>query len=49
MIIDTGGGVRALHPTNSLGHMEMGPWFKVSSERREKPGIKLMTPGLQGK
>ena len=26
----------------------MGPRFKVSSERLEKPGIKLTTPGLQG-
>ena len=28
--------------------MEMRPWFIVSSERLEKPGIKLTTPGLQG-
>ena len=26
----------------------MGPWFKVSSERHEKPGIEPKTPGLQG-
>ena len=24
-------------PLNSDGHMETGPWFKVSSERLEKP------------
>ena len=30
------------------GHTEMGPLFKVSSERLEKPRIKLETPGLQG-
>ena len=27
----------------------MGPRFKVSSERLEKPGIELTTPGLEGK
>ena len=26
--------------------METGPWFKVSSERPEKRGIDLATPGL---
>ena len=26
----------------------MGPRFKVSSDRMEKPGIKHATPGLQG-
>ena len=26
----------------------MGPWFKVSSERLEKPGIDPTIPGLQG-
>ena len=26
----------------------MGPRFRVSSERLEKPGIKPMTPGLEG-
>ena len=26
----------------------MRPWLKVSSERLEKPGIEIMTPGLQG-
>ena len=40
--------VRVLCPTNSLGHTETGPRLKVSSERLEKPGIKLMTPGFQG-
>ena len=39
--------VRVLRPTNSLGHTETGPRFKVSSERLEKPGIELTTPGLQ--
>ena len=29
-----------------LGHEEMGPQFKVSSERPEKWGIDLATPGL---
>ena len=28
------------------GHTETGPWFKVSSERPEKRGIDLATPGL---
>ena len=28
------------------GHMETGPQFKVSSERPEKRGIDLATPGL---
>ena len=27
----------------------MGPRFKVSSKRLEKPGMELMTPGLEGK
>ena len=27
----------------------MGPQFKVSSDRQEKPGVKPWTPGLQGK
>ena len=40
--------VRVLRLTNSLGHMEMGPHFKVSSKRLGKPGIKPMIPGLQG-
>ena len=26
----------------------MGPWFRVSSKRLEKPGIEPMTPGLEG-
>ena len=39
--------VRVLRPTNSYGHTETGPRFKVSSERLEKPGIELTTPGLQ--
>ena len=39
--------VRVLRPTNSYGHTETGPRFKVSSERLEKPGIELRTPGLQ--
>ena len=26
----------------------MVPWFKVSPERLEKPGIKLTTSGLEG-
>ena len=32
-------------PINS---METVPRFKISSERLEKPGIELTTPGLQG-
>ena len=28
------------------GNAEMGPWFKVSSERLEKRGIELAIPGL---
>ena len=40
--------VRVLHPINSYGHTEMGPRFKVPSERLEKPGIEPTTPGLQG-
>ena len=40
--------VGVLHPTNSYGNTETGPRFNVSSERLEKPGIKLMTPGLKG-
>ena len=28
--------------------METVSWFKVSSERLEKPGIEPTTPGLQG-
>ena len=28
------------------GHTETGPRFKVSSERPEKRGIDLVTPGL---
>ena len=43
-----GGGVRVLRLTNSYGHTETGPRFKVSSERLEKPGIELTTPGLKG-
>ena len=43
-----GGGIRVLRLTNSKGHTETGPRFKVSSERLEKPGIELMTPGLEG-
>ena len=27
----------------------MGPRFKVSSERQEKPGIELTSPGFEGK
>ena len=34
---------------NNYGHMEMEPLFKDASERLEKPGIKLVTPCLQGK
>ena len=30
-------------------HMDMGPQFKVTSKRLEKPGIKTMTHCLQGK
>ena len=44
-----GGGVRVLRLTNSYGHTETGPWFIVSSERLEKPGIELTNPGLEGK
>ena len=40
--------VKVLHPTNSYGHTETGLRSKVSSERLEKLGIELMTPGLQG-
>ena len=40
--------IRVLRPTNSYGHTETGPRFKVSSERLEKPGFELTTPGLQG-
>ena len=40
--------VNVLRPTNSYGYTETGPRFKVSSERLEKPGIELTTPGLQG-
>ena len=40
--------VRVSHPTNSYGHTETGPRFKVSSKRLEKPGVELTTPGLQG-
>ena len=32
-----GGGARILHPSNSYGHKEMGPRFKVSSEKLEQP------------
>ena len=35
--LHNGGGCRVLHPTNRC-HMEMGPQFKVSSEKLEKPG-----------
>ena len=31
-----------------VDHTETGPRFKFSSERLEKPGFKLTTPGLQG-
>ena len=31
------------------GHTETGPRFKVTSERLEKPGIELTTPGSEGK
>ena len=41
------GGVRVLRPTNSQGHTETGPWFKVSSERLEEAEIELTTPDLQ--
>ena len=47
--LSCGGGVRVLRLTNSLGHTETGPRFKVSSERLEKPGLELATPGLEGK
>ena len=40
--------VRVLRPTNSLGHTETGPRFKVSYERLEKPVIEHTIPGLQG-
>ena len=40
LLVDFG----VLRPT----HMETGPRFIVSSERLEKPGIELTTPGLQG-
>ena len=39
---------RVLRPTNSKGHTETGPQFKVSSKRLEKPWIEPTTPGLQG-
>ena len=35
-------------PPTAKGHTQTGPRFKVSSERLEKPGIELTTPGLQG-
>ena len=44
-ILGGGGGVRVLRLTNSYGHTETGSRFKVSSERREKPGIEFTTPG----
>ena len=28
------------------GHMEMGPQFKVTSERQDKRGINVAIPGL---
>ena len=37
MLCGVSGGVRVLRLTNSYGHMETGPRFKVSSERLEKP------------
>ena len=40
--------VRVLRPTNSYGHTETGPRFKVSPERLEKPRIDPTTPALQG-
>ena len=33
-------------PTSKV--IRTGPWFKVSSETLEKPGIELTTPGLEG-
>ena len=35
-----------LAPHQQQGHTEMGPRFKVSSERPEKRGIDLAIPGL---
>ena len=35
-----------LTPHQQRGHTETGPRFKVSSERPEKRGIDLATPGL---
>ena len=45
--VSGGGGIKVLHPTNSYGHTDTGPWIKVSSKRLEKARIELMTPGLQ--
>ena len=36
-------------PPTAKGHMETGPWLKVSSDRLVKPGIEPVTSGLQGK
>ena len=48
----SGGGVCVFKtyvlPTAN-GHTETEPRFKVSSKTLEKPRIKLMTPGSQGK
>ena len=33
-------------PFNSLSHKETGPWFKVSTERLDKPGIEPQTSSL---
>ena len=34
--------------TNNLGHVEMGPWLKGSSDRLEKLWIKPRTPWYKG-
>ena len=49
MVNRESGGVRVLRLTNSQGHTETGPRFKVSSERLERPGIEVTTTGLEGK
>ena len=35
----------ALKNHQKQGHMETGPWFKVSCDRLEKIGMDLVTPG----
>ena len=37
-----------LRPTDTKGHTETGSRLKVSSDRLEKTGVELTTPGVQG-